>query len=434
MLTEPDLKSGYEVDWTGRWRGEAAVVVLPRDRDEVTAVVRVCGEAGVSLVPQGGNTGLVGGGVPCAGQVVLSLRRMDRIWDVDPVDMSVVAEAGATLASLQGSARAAGLGFGVDFAARDTATVGGMLATNAGGIHFVRHGNMRRQTIAVEAVSADASTLGRVPGLPKDNTGYDISSLLVGSEGTLGVITRAHLQLVQADPERAAALLAFAATEEAIEAVSHLRRFRHLSAIEILDDTCLEIVASHRGIAPPFPRYHTTYLLIEAAGGVGCAEAFLDELSAVTGCADSAVASESPDIARLWQWREGVPGAISALGIPHKFDVTVPIRAIGRFEDELRCEVTDVAPSARIVLFGHAGDGNLHVNVLGLAPDDDRMEEAVFRLVHTHGGSISAEHGIGIAKRRWLSLTRSRANIEAMRRIKHALDPGGLLNPGVLLP
>jgi FAD/FMN-containing dehydrogenase len=429
VLAERDLVAGFERDWTGRFGGEARLVVRPAGTEEVAGVLDACREAGAAVVPQGGNTGLVGGGVPRGGEVVVSLTRLDGLDPVDALAAQVTAGAGVTLEALQHHARAADLAFAVDYGARSAATVGGMVATNAGGVHVVRYGTMRAQVVGLEAVLADGSVVSRLTGLIKDNAGYDLPSLLVGSEGTLGVVTRARLRLVPRLPERATALFAVDDAAAALDLFAALRRrVGSLEAVELLFHEGLELVEQEGFGSSPFADAHPAYVLVECAARSDP----MDELAAAVEALevrDVAVASDSVQRAALWALREGLSEAINQRGVPHKLDVSVPLSTLPAFVDELRARITE----GELVLFGHVGDGNLHVNVLGLDPGDDAVDRAVLELVAEHGGSISAEHGIGVAKARWLSLTRSEAEIAAMRAIKRALDPDGILNPGVLL-
>jgi FAD/FMN-containing dehydrogenase len=428
VLVDADLRAGYEVDWTGRFRGRAAAVVRPGTTAEVAAVLRACAGHGAAVVPQGGNTGLVGGSVPLAGEVVLSLRRLGGLGEVDPLAGAVTVGAGATLAAVQAHVAPGGLAVGVDLSARDSATIGGMVATNAGGLAFVRHGPMRAQVAGLEAVLGDGRVLSHLGGLAKDNTGYDLVGLLCGSEGTLGVITAVRLRLVPLVGERTAALVGFADVGAAMGAVAGLRRAGvALEAAELMLEDGLAVVAEHLGV--PSPVTAPAVLLLEWADPRSTeAVASLDGATAV------AVADEPAPRARLWRHREAHTEAVNALGVPHKLDVTLPLTAVPRFVDEVRALVAEASPPSTCVLFGHAADGNLHVNVVGPPPEDDTMDDAVLRLVAERGGSISSEHGIGSAKRRWLHLSRSPTEVAAMRAIKEALDPVGVLNPNVLLP
>jgi FAD/FMN-containing dehydrogenase len=433
VLVDPELTAAYTTDWTGRFRGAAAAVVRPADTAEVATVVAACAAHGASIVTQGGNTGLVGGAVPAAGQVVVNLQRLDRVTDVDPSVGQLTAGAGVTIARLHDAAKAAGWDYGVDFGARDTATVGGSVATNAGGIRLLRHGDTRRQLLGVEAVMADGSVISHLGGLEKDNTGYHLAGLLCGSEGTLGIVAAARLRLVARTDERVVALLAFDRAASAVEAAWALHRdLPTLDAAELLLADGLALVCGTLDLRRPFPEDHAAYLLVEAAG---TSDPTTELAAAIDGvdASDVAVATEAARRAELWRFREAHTEAINTLGAPHKMDVTLPGPALAPFLDDVVDAVRAVAPAARTWLFGHAADGNVHVNVTGVDPADESVDDAVLHLVAARGGSISAEHGIGTAKRRWLHLARTPAEIAAMRAIKRALDPTGLLNPGVLL-
>jgi FAD/FMN-containing dehydrogenase len=428
VVTDQDVIGGYTTDWTGRYRGPARCVVRPGSVGEVAGVIRACGEAGVPVIPQGGNTSLVGASVPPAGAegaaVVLSTRRLRRLDPVDGVAGQVTAGAGVTLAELQAHARRAGLSYGVDLAARDSATVGGTIATNAGGVHTIRYGFTRAQLLGVEAVLADASIISRLAGLAADNTGYDLAALLAGSEGTLGVITAARLRLW---PPEEALITVLAGVEDIAAAAAlcaEIRACGGLRAAEYIEADGVALVCEHAGLRRPLEREYPCYLLAETAG-MDSAE----RLAQLPQLDEAAVADDAAGRAGLWAYRERHTEAISAAGIPHKLDVALPAGELAAF----RTGLADAVRGHRAIVFGHIGAGNLHVNVLGPDPDDDSVDEAVLRLVAKHGGTISAEHGVGRAKARWLGLTRSAAEIAAMRAVKDALDPAGLLNPGVLL-
>jgi FAD/FMN-containing dehydrogenase len=439
VLVDSEVRAPYETDWTRRFGGPSQAVVRPGSTAEVSAVIRTCAAAGIPLIPQGGNTGLVGGSVPGSGPgrrtpVIISTTRLNRLEPVDQVAAQVTAGAGVTLAALQGAASAAGLDFPVDLAARDTATVGGMVATNAGGLHVLRYGAMRTQVVGLEAVLADGTTVARLSGLVKDNTGYDISQLLVGSEGTLAVITAARLRLVPHQPEKVVALLGLASTADALAALETLRRgVEGLQAAEIFFAEGLEAVRAYTGLGPPLTRPWPVYLVVEAAGLSDPVDSLLGVLAGLDLEDDAtAVGTDPATQARLWAYRERHAEAVSALGIPHKLDVTIPQARLAEFESGVRKVVAEYAPGSQLMLFGHVGDGNLHVNVVGPDPEDERVDDAVLRLVAEMDGSISAEHGIGRAKARWLGLSRSAEELAVMRAVKTAVDPAYLLNPGVI--
>lgn len=442
VLTDPDVVGSYTTDWTGRFCGPARLVVRPATTPQVAAVLRACSTARVPVVVQGGNTGLVGGSVPPPQSttgplpVVLCTTRLADIGPVDTVAQQVTVGSGATLTNVQQAAAQAGLAFPVDLAARDSATVGGMVATNAGGLHVIRYGSMRQQVLGAEVVLADGSVLSRLSGLVKDNTGYDLTQLMVGSEGTLGVVTAIRLRLVDRQPQRAVALLGLDSTDTAVAVVGQLRgRLDGLSAAEVFYREGMDLVCRHRGLVPPFAGDHPVYLLVEAVGRAEVTELLASalDLPSVDETA-TAVSDGEPGAQRLWAYRELHTEAISGAGVPHKMDVTLPIGELATFERAVRRAVSAADPGATLVLFGHVGDGNLHVNVIGPAAGDDRVDDAVLHLVASMGGSISAEHGIGRAKVGWLGLSRSPTEVSVMRRVKRALDPAGMLNPGVLFP
>lgn len=428
VLTDPQLCTAYTADFTGRFGGPARLIVRPADPGEVAAVVRECAEAGAAIVPQGGNTGLVGGGVPRDREVVLSLRRLTGLGPVDAAAGQVTAGAGVPLAALQRHVRAQGLDFGVDFAARDSATVGGMIATNAGGERVLRYGTTRTCVAGVEAVLADGSRIARLAGLPKDNSGYDLTGLLVGSEGTLGVITRARLRLVPLLDDRATVLLALDSLDDALAVLGALRSLDSLEMAEFMLPGGLDLVCAHTGLPAPFRAGYGTCVLVECAARTDPTAELLGLLEDLPSVRDAVVAVDAADRHRLWAYREAHAEAINAAGVPLKLDVAVPLADLPGFVrdlDEL------LAGRATPYLFGHLAEGNVHVNLLNVT-DPESVTEAVLRRVAAAGGSISAEHGVGWAKARWLGLSRSAAEIAAMRAVKQALDPDGLLNPGVL--
>jgi FAD/FMN-containing dehydrogenase len=434
-IVDRDVVASYTTDWTGRFAGSSPVVVRPASTDEVAGVVAVCRELGVALVPQGGNTGLVGGGVPLHDEVVLSLRRLQALEPVDTLAGQVTVGAGVSIGALHRAAAASGWAYGVDLASRDSATVGGAIATNAGGTRVLRYGDTRAQLLGVEAVLGTGAVISHLGGLVKDNTGYHLPGLVCGSEGTLAVVTAARLRLVPALAHRTVAVLAFAAIGDALVASAALRRaLPTLEASELFLAPGLDLVCSVTGLRPPFPDPHPVYLLVESADTADPTMALAEATEWLAGLVDVVVATDPVRRAELWRYREAHTEAINTLGPPHKLDVTLPFGSLADFIGRVPGTVRAIAPAARTWLFGHAGDGNLHVNVSGLAPDDDRVDEGVFRLVAEFGGSISAEHGIGSAKRRWLHLSRSPDEISTFRALKRALDPDGVLNPNVLLP
>jgi FAD/FMN-containing dehydrogenase len=435
VLVDPEVTASYVTDWTGRYHGSTSVVVRPGTTAEVAEVVALARRHRVALVAQGGNTGLVAGGVPLAGEVVVSLVRLTALSPVDRLAGQVTAGAGVTLADLAAHAAAAGLAFGVDVGSRDSATVGGMVATNAGGLHVVRHGAMRAQLVGVEAVLGTGQVISRLGGLVKDNTGYDLAQLLCGSEGTLGIVTAARLRLVTAPAHVVTAMTGMASVEAAVALAAALRAGTDgVQALELMTGPSLAVVAGYLGAPPPVAPGAGAYLLVEVGGATDPLPVLAAAIEGAAGVLDTAVATGAADRRRLWHWRESHSEAGAPLGVVHKLDVTLPAAELAGFCAEVEARVLAARPGATLLLFGHVGDGNVHVNVVGPPADDDEVDDVVLGLVVERGGSISAEHGIGTLKRRWLARDRSPGEVAAMAAIKRALDPDGILNPGVLLP
>jgi FAD/FMN-containing dehydrogenase len=445
--------AAYEVDWRKRYHGRALAVVRPGSTAEVAAVVAACRDHGASVVAQGGNTGLVGGSVPDASgsQVLLSTARLNRIRNVDRANLTMVAEAGCVLQRVQEEAAAHGLLFALSLAAEGSCTIGGNLATNAGGTQVLRYGNARDLCLGIEAVTADGRVWDGLGALRKDNTGYDLRDLIVGSEGTLAIITAATLRLhprPRATMTAKATLPSLAAAVELLER-AHERLGPGLTGFEIMNDASLALVRKHfaqlRQAVGPAP----WTVLIEHSDADGDAHATAS-LEALLGDAlerrligDAAVATSLEQANAMWHVRETIPLAQVAEGSNIKHDIALPISAIEEFVAVTDADLERAFPGVRIIDFGHLGDGNLHYNVQA-PPDADaaayaeRHEAAITRLVYdavaARGGSISAEHGIGALKRDELALRKSPVALDMMRAIKAALDPAGVLNPARVVP
>lgn len=419
----------YTTDWTGRFVGTEALVVRPGSHDEVVEVVRLCRRHGSPIVPQGGNTGLVGGSVPLHGEVLVSLARLRAIGPVDPVARHIRVDAGVTLAEVHEAAADAGLRYPVDFGARDSATVGGMIATNAGGIGVFRFGATRHHLRGITAVLGDGSTVSHMSGLLKDNTGYDLAGLLCGSEGTLGVVTSAILGLVPRAGHMTSVLLGCRDLDAAVSLVAGVSG-PEMEAAEVMLADGVALVERTVGITCPVDA--PVLVLVDVNADERRTEEVLASLCGADGVVGSAVATDDAGRRRLWRLRDEHTPAIATLGPPLKLDVTLPLP---RLADFLAGITSDVETFGRLFVFGHLGDGNLHVNVSGVATERFAdVEGLVLRAVQARGGSISAEHGVGTAKKKYLHLSRSAAEISAMRSVKRALDPDGILNPHVLLP
>jgi len=424
-----ELAAGYQVDWSRRFGGPSICVVRPGSTTEVSDVMRLLHQSGVPVIPQGGNTGLVGGGVPAPDgppAVILSLTRLDWMDPVDPLSGQVSVGAGATLGEVQRHAQGAGWQYGVDLAARDTATIGGTVATNAGGIRVIAYGMTRAHVVGLEAVLADGTVLRHMQGLAKDNTGYDLVGLCCGSEGTLAIITAVRLRLLHPHPPTTVALVGVPTYAQALDLMAQARGSGCLLAAEVIDEVGMNLAMRVTGLPWPLQQRHRLVVLLEVADGGDASGLPLTEDD------DAVIALAANDRARLWEYRERQSEAFSSLGVIHKLDVSVPLPKLAQCAGELADLVGAHPQVSAYGVFGHLGDGNIHVEIAGPAPDDLSIDRAVLAQVASHGGSISAEHGVGRAKAADLHLCRSMEQIASMRAIKAAWDPQGLLNPGVI--
>lgn len=432
VLTDPALTASYDQDWTGRWTGCAAAVVRPASGAEVAGVVRACAAHRTPIVPQGGNTGLVGGSIARHGEVVLSTRRLDALGPVDALSGQVTVGAGATLAAVSAHAAAAGWRVPVDLGARTAATIGGMVATNAGGNQVLRFGTMRASVVGVELVTGTGAVVSHLGGLAKDNTGYPVAALVTGSEGTLGVVTAVRLQLVAPAPEPVTVAVGLPGLEAALALLAEARCAVTLEAAEFVLAEGAALVGRELGVAVPEPFRSPVGLLFElGSDGAGETERLAGIIGRLAPDAPVAVAVDGWARAALWAVRERHTEAVSRLGPPLKLDVSLPFSEIGPFCAQMIASYPDV------VLFGHLGDGNVHVNLPGRGVDEvvaAAVEAEVLAVVASRGGSISAEHGIGTAKRDHLHLVRSAEELALFRAVKAAFDPLGICHPHALLP
>jgi len=451
VITEGDL-SAWEIDWRKRRRGRALAVVRPASTEQVAAVVRACAALRTAIVPQGGNTGLVGGSVPDASgtQIVLSLARLNRVRDIDAANLALTVEAGCVLQAVQQAADDAGLLFPLSLAAEGSCTIGGNLATNAGGTQVLRYGNARELCLGLEVVTPEGEVWHGLSALRKDNTGYDLRDLYIGAEGTLGIITAATLKLFPKPAARTTALAACATLEDALAllALARERLGAALTGFEAMGGFALALVHKHFPQLPrPLAASAWTVLIEQSdAEGESHASALFEALLGTAHerglIADAAIASSLERSRAMWHLRESIPLAQAQEGLNIKHDIALPISRLAGFVAATDAALARAFPGVRLVNFGHLGDGNLHYNVQ--APegrDADEFlrthEQAVNALVHdavqAHGGSISAEHGIGEAKRDELARRASPVALATMRRIKRALDPQNLMNPGRVL-
>ena len=449
VLSEGDL-SAWEQDWRKRSRGKALAVVRPGSTPEVAAVVKACAGAGVSLVPQGGNTGLVVGSTPdmSGRQVVLSLQRMSAVRAIDAANMTMTVDSGCILQNLQEAASSAGFLFPLSLAAEGSCTIGGNLATNAGGTQVVRYGNARDLCLGLEVVTAQGDVWNGLTGLRKDNTGYDLRDLFIGSEGTLGVITGATLKLYPMPAARLTTWAAVPSMEQAVEllGLAHTHLGAGLTGFEVMGQFALSLVAKHfpQQRVPLFEQTPFCVLLENSdhESESHAREQFerLLEIAVESGCvSDAVVAANIAQARQLWHVRESIPLAQAEEGLNIKHDISIPVSRIPEFVTATDALLQTALPGVRLVNFGHLGDGNLHYNVqapesgdakIFLAEQEENVNAIVFDSVARFDGSISAEHGVGSLKVDKLEQHKSQVALEMMRAVKRALDPQNVMNPG----
>jgi FAD/FMN-containing dehydrogenase len=450
VLTDTADTAPFVTDWRGRYHGAALCVVRPGDTGEVARVVAACAQEGVAIVPQGGNTGLVGGATPRGGEVLVSLTRLNRIRQVDVDNATITVDAGCTLAAVQAAAANAELLFPLSLAAEGTATIGGNLSTNAGGVQVLRYGNARELALGLEVVLADGRVWDGLRGLRKDNTGYDLKQLFIGAEGTLGLITAAVLKLFPLPRVRLTAWLAVADPAAAVRLLRQLRGRggERVTAFEIVARPALDLVLRHiPGARDPLAQKHDWQVLVELSDSHadadlhGLFEAVVADDLAQGHVLDAVVAASEAQAEALWALRENISEAQKREGISIKHDIALPVSRIAEFIARANALLAQNFPGVRIVCFGHIGDGNLHYNQSKAAAQDNadfiERSAAVNRVVHdlvaALGGSISAEHGLGQLKREEILRYKSDVEMVLMRTVKQALDPSGILNPGKLL-
>lgn len=450
VLTGDERRAPYLKEWRGLYRGKAEIVVRPGSTEEMAAVVAACAESGVPMVPQGGNTGLVGGGVGEAGSVILSTERLTRIREIDPLNDTITVDAGMVLSDVQTAAAGIDRLFPLSIGAEGSCRIGGNLSTNAGGVQVLKYGNARDLVLGLEVVLPDGRIWSNLSGLRKDNTGYALKHLFIGAEGTLGVITAATLKLFPAPRQTVTGFAAIPDPEAAVALLTHLKAGSGdtVTSFELIARRPVDFALTHvPGSIDPLESPADWYVLLEcttpAAG-----ETLRDQVEESLGTAfetglitDATLAANEEQRRRLWHLREAVVEAQRWAGASIKHDVSVPVSRLPAFIADGAAAVERTAAGARLCCFGHVGDGNLHFNVtrpeamedaafLALYPE---MHRAVHDQVVAHGGSISAEHGVGRLKREELAERKAPIDLDLMRGIKHSLDPKGLMNPGVIL-
>ncbi len=433
----------YGTDWTKVYTPNAALLVRPRSTDEVSRFVKLCHIHRVGVVPSGGRTGLAGGAVAINGEVVLSLERLRALQPVERLGQTVRVQAGAITEAVHQHVAHDGLFWPVDFASKGSSQVGGNIACNAGGVRVIRYGLTRQWVLGLQVVLPTGLVLELNGALEKNNTGVDLRQLFIGSEGILGVITEATLKLTRLPEKVDVFLFAVASLQGVLKLFEAARQGPFtVMAFEFFTAACSARLEKHRGLRPPFeqPSSHYVVLEVEQAkeGALDTWLAGLFEQGLVT---DGTLAADSGQAKALWALREGISESLSATGMPHKNDIALPISQLSTFCAELEALLADRYPDWELCLFGHIGDGNLHVNIMKpealhkaeFLERTHQVDRDVFAVVQSHGGSVSAEHGIGLLKKPWLGYTRSPTEIGLMRQFKALLDPHGILNPGKVL-
>jgi FAD/FMN-containing dehydrogenase len=442
LLTDAADLEQYGRDWTRRWTPAPLAIALPVSIDEVQAIVRWANAQKVAIVPSGGRTGLSGGAVAAHGELVLSLERMNRVLDFNPIDRTLAVQPGITLQAVHDAAREHGLLYPVDFAARGSCSIGGNIATNAGGIRVIRYGNTREWIAGLKVVAGNGELLELNRGLIKNSSGYDFRQLMIGSEGTLGIVVEATLRLTDPPPPSQVLLLALPDMDALMKVFGLFRARLGLQAFEFFTDVALGHVLAHgaqRALDGDHPYYVVTEFDAANEAAQDAALAAFEHALEQGWVSDGVIAQSDAQASALWRLREGITESLASRR-PYKNDVSVRISAVPSFLHEMQALLTREYPHIEVIWFGHIGDGNLHINVL--RPED--LSEAAFiaqcehvttllaESLHRHGGSISAEHGIGLVKKDYLESTRSAAEIELMRGVRRVFDPLGLMNPGKL--
>jgi FAD/FMN-containing dehydrogenase len=438
VSTDPGDLEAYGRDWTRIYPSAPSALVRPRTTAEVSELLRECHRAGVPVVPSGGRTGLAGGAVASHGEVVLSLERMRALGAVDTVGHTLAVEAGAVTAAVHEHAAEQGLTWPIDLAAKGSCQIGGNLATNAGGVRVIRYGHTRNWVLGLTAVLADGSVLDMNRSLEKNNTGTDLRQLFIGSEGTLGVITEVTLKLCRLPPEQQVMLFSVGTIEDVLAFFAQARGGPFIiSAFECFSSKCLEHVMAEKKVGAPLGAAREFYVLMEVEGEQERLFAWLESMLEQGLVADGTLAQDSQQARRLWTYREGISESL-APSFPHKNDVALPVHALAAFYRDLEALFGQRYQGWDVCVFGHIGDGNLHLNFLkpkAMSVDEfvghtASADHELFALVQRHGGSISAEHGIGLVKKAYLKYSRSDQELATLRAVKAALDPTNILNPG----
>ncbi len=448
-VVAPGDWAAYTVEWRRRWRGAPSIIVAPESVADVSALVRYCAGKRIAITPQGGNTGLVGGQIATDGEVLVTMRRMRRVREASALDNTLVVDAGVTLAEAQGAAAGLDRLFPLSIGSEGSCQIGGVISTNAGGVNVIRYGNTRDLVLGLEVVLPSGEIWNGLKRLRKDNTGYDLKQLFIGGEGTLGLITGAALKLFPAPRERLTVLAGLPSPDAALQLLSRAQGESGgaVTSFELMSRAILALVLKNiPGARDPLSDVHAWYVLAEfSAGREGVlrpmAEEWLGAALAAGDLADAVIADSEAQAKAFWHMRHSMSEAMKPEGGQAKYDVSVPVASVPPFLAAADAAVTRVCPGARIVAFGHMGDGNIHYDVLqpaGMArPDfdarEDAIEQAVYDAIDRFEGSISAEHGVGLARREDIARRKQPAEIAMMRAVKAALDPLGIMNPGKMI-
>ncbi len=436
-------------EWRGRWPGEAALIVAPASVEEVSAVVQICARENVAITPQGGNTGLVGGQIPFGDEILLALGRMRRLREIEPLNNTMTVDAGITLSAAQAAAAAADRLFPLSIGSEGSCQIGGVISTNAGGVNVLRYGNMRDLVLGLEVVLPNGKVWNGLKRLRKDNTGYDLKQLLIGGEGTLGIVTGAVLKLFPQPAEKVTACAGVRSAADAVALLAHAQAATGggATSFELMGRRCIDLARKHiPGVRDPLAARHPWYVLMEfSSGQTGALDGAIEEMLAAALekdiINDAVIAQSEAQTQMLWRIRHSISEAINGEGLGARHDVSVATSDIPAFLDKADAAVERLASGARVVAFGHIGDGNIHYDVVAPegsgkhALDDKRndIEAAVYDIIDAFNGSISAEHGIGRHRRATLAKRKSTVELDMMRAIKNALDPQGIMNPGKVI-
>ncbi len=430
-------------DRTRIYTPDPSLILFPKTKDEIQRIVVFCSENNIAVVPSGGRTGYAGAAVARRGEVVISMNKMDRILNIDIETGSVEMEAGAILQNVQNAVADRGMYFPLDFAARGSCQIGGCISTNAGGLKVIKYGMTRELVLGMEVVSPTGEILDLNSNLHKNNSGYDLKQFFIGAEGTLGIITRATMKIVPPPKNLRPVLLAVYAFPDILQILRTAKLHAlDITAFEFFTEACLHAVLSHLpGLRNPFSSRVPFYVLLEIDDNANQLQDFIEQLLSEKMIGDAVPASNSKEFVELWSLRENISESISMLGNVHKNDIAVPVSSMPQFMLELENMIREKYARFDVLLFGHIGDGNIHVNVIDrqkLLPGDfqkmtDDLDEDMCVLIKSYRGSGSAEHGIGLLKKRLLLLQRSSQEIELMRKIKSVMDPKNICNPGKIL-